>query len=86
MVAQAINEVFGKVRSRESSLFVGAVESNIGHLEGASGIASLIKTVLILEMGIIPPNIWFERSNPRIPAEEWNIKVNQGLSIKGGAN
>jgi len=56
-------------------LIIGAVKSNIGHLEGASGIASLIKTILVLENGVIPPNIWFERVNTKIPLDLWNIRV-----------
>ncbi|KAL8660772.1 MAG: hypothetical protein Q9202_006239 [Teloschistes flavicans] len=72
--ARAIHEVFGEFRSHQDKLIVGALKSNIGHLEGASGIASLIKTILVLESGMIPPNLWFERVNPRIPLEEWNIK------------
>ncbi|KAH7138738.1 polyketide synthase [Dendryphion nanum] len=54
-------------------LYVGAVKSNIGHLGGASGISGLIKTVLVLERGVIPANIWFERVNPQIDAEGWNL-------------
>lgn len=73
--AAAIGAVFAKKRTPEDPLLVGAVKSNIGHLEGASGLASLIKTVMVLEKGIIPPNIWFERSNSSILAEEWRIKV-----------
>lgn len=73
--AGAISGVFKSHRSPSDPLFIGAVKSNIGHLEGASGIASLIKTVQVLETGIIPPNIWFERVNPNIPVDEWNIKV-----------
>lgn len=53
----------------------GAVKSNIGHLEGASGIAGIIKTVLVLEKGVIPPNTNFERLNPEIDTEFFNIKV-----------
>ena len=71
--ASAIAEVFGTLRSQEEPLIVGAVKSNIGHLEGAAGIAGLMKAVLSLESGIIPPNVWFEKANPRIPAK-WNLK------------
>ena len=49
------------------------MKSNIGHLEAASGVAGLIKTVLALENGVIPPNIWFEKLNPKI-SETWNLK------------
>ncbi|RMZ67076.1 polyketide synthase [Pyrenophora seminiperda CCB06] len=73
--ASAIHSVFGKYRSPEEPLIVGAVKSNVGHLEGASGLASIIKTVLALEKGVIPPNTNFEKPNPRIPVDEWNIKL-----------
>lgn len=53
----------------------GAVKSNIGHLEGASGIAGVIKTIMVLEKAIIPPNVNFERINPRIDADFLRIKV-----------
>lgn len=51
------------------------MKSNIGHLEGGSGIAGLIKTILVLEKGIIPPNTNFEHVNPNIDFEFLNIKV-----------
>ena len=56
-------------------MFSGALKSNIGHLEGGAGIAGLIKTILVLERGIIPPNANFEKLNPRIDAAALNIKV-----------
>ena len=55
----------------------GAVKSNIGHLEGASGVASIIKTILILENGIIPPNANFQQLNPNIDAQSLRIKASQ---------
>ena len=59
----------------------GAVKSNIGHLEGGSGIAGIIKTVLVLEKGIIPPiSSNFERLNPQIDVEFLNIKVYLSLA------
>lgn len=72
--AAAIAGIFNAHRSRKEPLFIGAVKSNVGHLEGAAGIAGLMKTVMVLESGIIPPNIWFEKPNPSIPLDEWNIK------------
>ncbi|MEU7043560.1 beta-ketoacyl synthase N-terminal-like domain-containing protein [Streptomyces varsoviensis] len=46
---------------------VGSVKTNFGHLEAASGIAGLIKTVLILNRGEIPPHLHFEEPSPEIP-------------------
>ncbi|KAK3986584.1 putative polyketide synthase protein [Cladorrhinum sp. PSN332] len=62
--ATAIYNVFGKNRPktnpngrRASPLYVGSVKSNIGHLENASGIMSVIKAALMLERGFILPNV-----------------------------
>jgi acyl transferase domain-containing protein len=53
----------------------GALKSNIGHLEGASGLAGVIKTVLVLERGVIPPNANFRTLNPQIDFSSSNVKV-----------
>src|SRR5262249_22659401 len=49
--------------------FVGSVKANIGHLETASGIASVIKVALMLRHGLIPPQKHFQSLNPHIPDE-----------------
>ncbi|KAI4194227.1 MAG: hypothetical protein LQ350_007892 [Teloschistes chrysophthalmus] len=72
--ARAIGECFKMYRSPAEPLYVGAVKSNIGHLEGASGIAGIIMAVLVLETGMIPPNANFERLNPNIDAEFMNLE------------
>ncbi|KAM7195035.1 ketoacyl-synt domain containing protein [Rhypophila sp. PSN 637] len=72
--ARAIGSVFGEVqRAAGHPLYIGSIKSNIGHLEGGSGIASLIKAVLALEKGVIPPNANFEKRNPAIDPEALNI-------------
>ncbi|KAJ5357156.1 Acyl transferase/acyl hydrolase/lysophospholipase [Penicillium brevicompactum] len=58
---------------RDTPLYVGAIKSTIGHLEGGSGVASLIKSIMVLESGIIPPNYDMQSVNPSIPAKEWNL-------------
>ena len=72
--AGAIGGAFGKYRSPDEPLYVGAVKSNVGHLEGASGVAGVIKTILALEKGIIPPNSNFEQLNPKIDAPSLNLR------------
>ncbi|KAL4797777.1 hypothetical protein BDV19DRAFT_386813 [Aspergillus venezuelensis] len=73
---RAIGAVFRGHRSLEDPLYIGSVKSNIGHLEGGSGIAGVIKVILSLEHGIIPPVSDHCKSlNPRIDAEHLNLKV-----------
>lgn len=64
--ASSIGEAFGADRDSDQPLYIGSVKSNIGHLEGASGLAGIIKTVLVLENGVIPPICNFEAVNPAI--------------------
>ncbi|CZR56253.1 related to polyketide synthase [Phialocephala subalpina] len=73
--AKALHEFFGKGRTSKQPLFVGSVKSNIGHLEGASGLVSIIKSAMMLQKGFILPNYNFEKGNPKIPFDEWRLKV-----------
>lgn len=51
------------------------MKTNIGHLEAGAGIAGLVKAVYALEKGQIPPNIWFEKANPKLDLEKWGLAV-----------
>ncbi|KJZ74779.1 hypothetical protein HIM_05896 [Hirsutella minnesotensis 3608] len=73
--AKALYEVFGRHRSPRQPIYVGSAKTNVGHLEPASGVVSLIKACLMLEKGFIAPNAGFERGHPSIPFSEWNLKV-----------
>ncbi|KAL3432034.1 putative polyketide synthase [Aspergillus tetrazonus] len=70
--AQGIATVFA---AREQPLPIGSIKTNIGHTEAASGLASLIKTALAMEKGVIPPSINFEEVNPKLKLDEWNLRV-----------
>ena len=53
-------------KKRKIPLIIGTVKSNIGHLEGSAGVASVIKGILCLQNQMIPPQIHFKKLNPRI--------------------
>ncbi|KAJ5103216.1 hypothetical protein N7532_003745 [Penicillium argentinense] len=71
----AIARVFGPGRAQGRPVCIGSIKTNVGHLEGASGIAGVIKAVLMLENRTILPSRNFETLNPRIPLEEWKLKI-----------
>jgi acyl transferase domain-containing protein len=73
--AKALAAEFCQSRLASEPLLIGSVKTNIGHLEGASGLAGLIKTVLMLENNSILPNINFKNPNPSIPMEILKVKV-----------
>ncbi|EWG35889.1 hypothetical protein FVEG_00079 [Fusarium verticillioides 7600] len=72
---EAIGRCFQAHRSPSEPLYVGSVKANIGHLEGASALASLVKCVLILEKGVIPPNALLQKTNTALKADSYNITV-----------
>ncbi|AKT40598.1 type I polyketide synthase [Chondromyces crocatus] len=65
----ALREVVGRPRTDGATCVLGAVKTNIGHLEPAAGVAGVIKAVLSLEHGAIPGNLHFRQLNPRISLE-----------------
>lgn len=71
----AISNIFGPGRSTDEPLYIGSIKTNIGHLEGASGVAGLIKTILMMENQCILPNRNFEKPNENIHLEKWKLKV-----------
>lgn len=62
---KSIRETFGG-HHRNDQVFVGSVKDNIGHTEASSGVASLIKTILMMQKNIIPKQANFTRLNPKI--------------------
>ncbi|KAI1113668.1 hypothetical protein F5Y14DRAFT_441759 [Nemania sp. NC0429] len=72
---RAVGRTFGSCRSSEEPIYVGSIKSNVGHLEGAAGLAGIVKSMLILERGIITPNALFEKLNPEIDAERYRVTV-----------
>lgn len=73
--ARAAHAALGAGRSPRNPLYIGSVKSNIGHLEGASGVVALIKAAMMLENGLLLPNADFKKPNADIPFEQWHMKV-----------
>lgn len=71
----SIAEVFCAESGREDDLYVGSIKSNIGHLEASSGVAGLMKAILVLKNGMIPPNIDYVKPKPSLQLKERKIKV-----------
>ncbi|HET9959097.1 MAG TPA: beta-ketoacyl synthase N-terminal-like domain-containing protein, partial [Polyangiaceae bacterium] len=72
--ASAIGEVYGR-SERSRPVRVGSVKTNIGHLEGAAGIAGFAKAVLAVSQRVLPASLHFEQPNPHIPFDELGVQV-----------
>lgn len=71
----ALGEVLAAGRPADRPCYVGSVKTNIGHSEGAAGIAALIKTVLCLEHHEIVPSLHYESPHPEIPWQDLPLRV-----------
>ncbi|MCU1242344.1 MAG: Non-ribosomal peptide synthetase [Candidatus Acidoferrum typicum] len=72
---EALSAVVGKEGPSGQRCFLGSVKTNIGHLEGAAGIAGMIKAVLCLQHRWIPPIVHFEKLNPHITLENTRFVI-----------
>src|SRR5258708_5777290 len=76
---QALTHALGSCRSKKNSCAIGSIKGNLGHLDAAAGITGLIKTILVLKHGLIPPTLHFTRPNPEMAIEESPFYVNTEL-------
>ena len=77
--AQSIANTFCDDGPRDFSLFINSIKPNVGHLKSSSGITELIKTVLILEKGLIPLNLNLEVFKADLNLDAWKIEVKKTL-------
>ncbi|MCT0229662.1 thioester reductase domain-containing protein [Synechococcus sp. CS-1324] len=64
---------------RDAPLLLGSVKTNIGHLEGASGIAGLIKGILMVQKGLVPPHLHLRRPTPLMDWDQWALRLPEVL-------
>jgi acyl transferase domain-containing protein/NADPH:quinone reductase-like Zn-dependent oxidoreductase/NADP-dependent 3-hydroxy acid dehydrogenase YdfG/acyl carrier protein len=82
--AVAIGEALG--RRRAAPLPIGSVKSNLGHLEAASGLASLLKASLALEHRLLPRSLFADAPNAAIPFADLNLApASQPLTLPADA-
>lgn len=74
----ALTEAFGEYTKKLQYCALGSVKSNIGHLDAAAGIASIIKAVLCVYKGVLVPSINFSTPNPALQLDASPFYVNQG--------
>ncbi|WP_033260770.1 type I polyketide synthase [Amycolatopsis vancoresmycina] len=73
--ARALGAVLGAGRAADTPLLIGSVKTNIAHAEAAAGIAGLIKVVLAMQHGALPPQLHFAAPNPHIAFGELGVEV-----------
>jgi acyl transferase domain-containing protein/NAD(P)-dependent dehydrogenase (short-subunit alcohol dehydrogenase family)/acyl carrier protein len=76
---QSITDVLGSFKLPASSVALGSVKSNIGHLKGAAGAAATLKIALSLRDKILPPSVNCTRTNPDIDFVHSPLYVNTEL-------
>lgn len=65
----------GLAQKRSRPLPIGSVKSNVGHLEPVSGLAGLLKSIMLLDQGLVPATLHHRAPNPDIPIEELNLEI-----------
>jgi acyl transferase domain-containing protein len=76
----ALGAVLNHGRGERPKCRVGSVKTNIGHTEGAAGIAGLIKVALALSTGLVPPSLHHEVPNPSIPWPDLPLEIQRDPS------
>jgi len=76
----ALTRAFQESTPKKGFCAIGSLKTNIGHTDAAAGVLGVIKTVLALQHGMLPPSLHFEHPNPQIDFENSPFYVNSKLS------
>ncbi len=71
----ALGRVLAQGRPADQPFWLGSVKTNLGHLEAAAGVASVIKTALALQHGALPAHLHFEQPSPFIAWDQLPLRV-----------
>ena len=73
--ANATGAAYGRGRPADRPLLIGSVKTNIGHLESAAGVAGVMKVVLAMQQGVIPPHLHFHEPSPQMDWARLPLRV-----------
>ncbi|KAE8385188.1 ketoacyl-synt-domain-containing protein [Aspergillus alliaceus] len=75
--SQSVGSVIGNARKTKGRepVVIGSIKANIGHLENVSGLAAVIKAVLVIEKGCIPKAVKFQQPSREIQWKSWNLDL-----------
>jgi 3-oxoacyl-[acyl-carrier-protein] synthase II len=77
---ETLADVYRRNQPNAPLLYVSSAKANLGHMETASGMASLIKTLYSLRYGLIPPQVHFSNPDPNIAWERLSINISAHLT------